>query len=44
MIAEQDVINAQSADAAELQGSIAVAQGDMERCIAEGKELRARQD
>ena len=43
LIAEQDVINAQNADAAELQGGIAVAQGDIERCIAEGKELRARQ-
>ena len=43
LIAEQGVIDAQTADAAELQGSIAVAQGELERCVAEGKELRARQ-
>ena len=43
LIAEQGVIDAQTAAAAELQGSIAVAQGELERCVAEGKELRARQ-
>ena len=43
LIAEQGVIDAQTAAAAELQGSIAVAQGELERCVVEGKELRARQ-
>jgi len=43
LIAEQEAIEGQNADAAELQGNIAVAQGDLERCVAEGKELRARQ-
>ncbi len=43
LLAEQQVIDEQTADATELQGSIAVAQGDLERCVAEGKELRARQ-
>ncbi len=43
LIAEQEAIEGQNAGAAELQGSIAVAQGDLERCVTEGKELRARQ-
>ncbi len=43
LLTEQEVIDAQTADATELQGSIAVAQGELERCVAEGKELRARQ-
>ena len=40
---EQDIIDAQTAASAELQGSIAVQQGELARCIAEGKELRAKQ-
>ena len=43
LVAEQGVIDAQNADAGEMQGNIAVAQGELERCVAEGKELRARQ-
>ena len=43
LLAEQQVIDAQTADATELQGSIALAQGAMEQCVSEGKELRARQ-
>ena len=43
LLGEQEVIDAQTSDVTELQGSIAVAQGDLERCVAEGKELRARQ-
>lgn len=40
---EADNINARNAEAAELHGVIAVKRGEMERCIADGKELRARQ-
>lgn len=43
LLAEQQIIDAQNDNAAELQCSIAVAQGAMERCVSEGKELRARQ-
>ena len=44
LIAEQDVIDTQSGAAAELQGNIAVAQGELERCVVEGKELRVKQN
>ena len=43
LFAEQEGIDAQNAEAAELHGAIAVKQGELERCVADGKELRARQ-
>ena len=43
LAAEQNAIDAQSAEAARLQSAVAVKQGELERCVAEGKELRARQ-
>ena len=43
LIAEQERMDAQNAEAAELHGAIAVKQGELERCVSDGKELRARQ-
>ncbi|MXZ92842.1 MAG: SMC family ATPase [Chloroflexi bacterium] len=43
LVIEEDNIDAQNAEAAELHGTIAVQQGELERCVADGKELRARQ-
>ena len=43
LVAEQERIDAQSAEAAQLQTDVTVKQSELERCVAEGKELRARQ-
>ncbi len=43
LVIEEDAMDAQNAEAAELHGVIAVQQGELERCVADGKELRARQ-
>ena len=43
LVIEEDNIDAQNAEAAELHGAMAVKQGELERCVADGKELRARQ-
>ena len=43
LVIEEDNIDAQNAEAAELHGTIALKQGELERCVADGKELRARQ-
>ena len=43
LVIEEDNIDAKNAEAAELHGVIAVKQGELERCLADGKELRAKQ-
>ena len=43
LLAEQDAMQARSEAAAELQREIAVDQAELARCVADGKELRARQ-
>ncbi len=40
---ERSLLEAKVVESADLQRDIALAQADLERCIAEGKELRARQ-
>ena len=40
---DRNLIDAQATDAAELQGAITLRQSELERCISEGKELRAKQ-
>ena len=43
LAADQSALEADAAEAGDLQRNIALAQADLDRCIAEGKDLRAKQ-
>ena len=43
LLEDQQVIEGQTAAAAELQGEITLRQAELDRCVSEGRELRARQ-
>ena len=43
LAADRSVLESETADSGDLQRDIALAQADLERCIVEGKDLRAKQ-
>lgn len=43
LVIEANSIDAQNAEAVDLHGAIAIKQGELERCVADGKDLRAKQ-